>query len=423
VDEGVFDLGGKLFPGSIRDQVVRTRLFVQQLREFSLIDAPKAVCIVGAGVAGMTAAIALCESGEHDILLADQTVLPLSLLAGADHRLISPTLYDWPAEHHSAPAYSGVPYYEEGPPSLVRNEWLSAFRSLVTTGKLKWLSETRAVPATGTNVRFTHSDGSQSEQAFNLVILCKGYGQEKAVPMKDGIHQFLPIPFWKPDPYPAVARKARPCKGPVVVLGGGDGAIQDMLRFVTGGCDARYLLNQITSALPGVPANLKQVWGAIENEMRCRALAGPVPSAALLADVESRLEDLLDNPALEKKLDELTQFSEVSVYFQGEALGPCYPLNRFLALLFRSYFKQKNGSELLHPGHSVTAIECACSDGEHFERTHTVLFAPRNGETQGKTVTCQVVVPRLGVDEATLPIKRKLVHDLPYWISDWKPVV
>jgi hypothetical protein len=52
-----------------------------------------------------------------------------------------------------------------------------------------------------------------------------------------------------------------------------------------------------------------------------------------------------------------------------------------------------------------------------------VLFAPRHGETSGKAANCSIVVPRLGVDEATLHIKRRMAHDLPYWISDWKPVV
>jgi hypothetical protein len=422
VDEGVFDLGGKLFPGSIRDQVIRARLFVQQLREFGFLDTPRTICIVGAGVAGITAAIAFCESGGHDVMLADQSVLPLSLLADAEHRRISPTLYDWPAEHHSAVAYSGIPYYEEGPPSLVRNEWLSVFRRLVTTGKLKWRGQTEAFPAQDTNVRFTQSGGSQSEQSFDLVILCKGYGQEKAVPMKNGTQQFSPFPFWKPDPYPAIARR-RPPKGRVAVLGGGDGAVQDMLRFVTLGCDARYLLNQIISALTDAPSKLKRIWDAIENERRCRALAGPVPAAGLWVDVENGISDLLDIPALSKTLDDLIQFNEVNVYFQDEALGPCYPLNRFLALLFHAHLKRKSGLELLQPGHSVTAIECNCPDGDHFERPHTVLFAPRHGETSGKAANCSIVVPRLGVDEATLPIKRRMAHDLPYWISDWKPVV
>jgi hypothetical protein len=48
----------------------------------------------------------------------------------------------------------------------------------------------------------------------------------------------------------------------------------------------------------------------------------------------------------------------------------------------------------------------------------TVLCAPRDGDRQGKTVAGQVVVPRPGLDKATLPIKRTLAHDLPYWISE-----
>jgi hypothetical protein len=79
------------------------------------------------------------------------------------------------------------------------------------------------------------------------------------------------------------------------------------------------------------------------------------------------------------------------------------------------------GSFRVDNGDTVTSVECICVGDDHFDKTHTVSFLRKTGGI--KEVTCQVVVPRLGVDEDTLPIKRKLAHDLPYWVSDWKPVV
>jgi hypothetical protein len=122
-------------------------------------------------------------------------------------------------------------------------------------------------------------------------------------------------------------------------------------------------------------------------------------------------------------LDNLIRFADVGVYFQGEVLGPCYPLNQFLAFLFQAHVKRTRSRELLYPEHTVMAVECACGTDDHFDKPHTVLFAPNAGEVATKQVTCQVVVPRLGVDEETLPIRRRLLsHDLPYWLSEWKPV-
>ena len=422
VDEGVFDLGGRLSPGSIRDQVVRTRIVVQQIAEYGFLDKPSNTCIVGAGAAGMTAAIALCGLGSHDVLLVDQARLPLSLLAEAEQRLISPTLYDWPAEHHVALAYGGTPYYEEGAPSLVRNEWISVFRRLTNDGKLKWRSDTKAFPLKGPNVRFIDDKGVAYTESFDLVLLCKGYGQERGIQIKGSTDKLSPFAFWKPDPYPTIRGNTQPSfKGQVVVLGGGDGAIQDMLRFVTSGRDARYLLNAITSAIPSV--NLREIWGLMENEIRCRRLAGGTPSARLLKDVEKRIDDLTSSPRLAAMLDNLIRFADVGVYFHGEVLGPCYPLNQFLAFLFQAHVKRTRSRELLYPEHTVMAVECACGTDDHFDKPHTVLFAPNAGEIAGKQVTCQVVVPRLGVDEETLPIRRRLLsHDLPYWLGDWKPV-
>lgn len=319
VDEGVFDLGGRLSPGSIRDQVIRTRLVIQQMSEYRLLDKPNKICIVGAGVAGMTAAIVLCRLGSHDVLLVDQARLPLLLLAEADHRLISPTLYDWPAEHHTALAYGRDPYYEEGAPSLVRNEWMSVFRRLTNGGKLKWRSYTNAVRTEGTKVRFTDDIGGSSTEGFDLVLLCKGYGRERSVPIESSSDKLSPIAFWKPDPYPTSSGDTPSFKGPVVVLGGGDGAIQDMLRFVTSGHDARYLLNEITSAIPSV--NLSELWGVIENEIRCRLLAGGFASARLLKDVEERLDDLTNNPLLAAKLNTLVRLRMSRSIFKARCSG------------------------------------------------------------------------------------------------------
>jgi hypothetical protein len=297
VAKGLFDLGGKISPGSIRDQIVRTRLFMEAFRAHGFLNGKKDVCIIGAGPAGLTATIQLSQLSGVRTWLVDRNPEPLSLLAMAAQRHISPTLYDWPAAQFRSRRYSGLPTYDEGSPSLVREKWLYEFEA-AKTDCVHWIGSVKAVPKidgpgppwrveltpTPTPKRGDQKELNRVPEHFDLVLLCRGFGRERSVPIESK-GEFQPFPFWSPDPYPLARRRSlpkwgdpekRPFDCAVVVLGGGDGAIQDMLRFITDGLDARDILDEIEPFLSSTAhTELAQIAAHVENEARYKAFAEP----------------------------------------------------------------------------------------------------------------------------------------------------
>jgi hypothetical protein len=282
-------------------------------------------------------------------------------------------------------------------------------------------------------VDFSPPPGRHVPNKFDLLILCRGLGQERGIAKKNA-GMLKPLQFWEKDPYPLSGGPTLPdwrdlpetldCA--VVILGGGDGAIQDMLRFVTNGLDARAILDQVLPlAPPNLVDELASITGQVENEIRHNAFAKRSPQLA--EDVHRQISALVTRIAtrqFSQALDNqgLFQCHSIRVYFKDPSLGPCYPLNRFLALLFQRCLMQIAERELLFPNQQVHSVDCSCTGDDHFNQPHTVFFAEPNSAS---SVTCRVVVPRIGIDPASVQCQRRfqsVYHALPYWLGEWKPI-
>ncbi len=459
VANGVFDIGGKLSPGSIRDQIVRTKLVINSLREGNYLREGTKVCVIGAGPAGLTAASELTKITSVETWLVDENVKPLSLLGNGFNRTISPTLYDWPSSHFRFKEYLPTPHYEEGTPALLRNRWLYQFDAARRRG-LNWLGGVKGSPRIEEAIAGPpwpveikpRPDGAPTH--FDVILLCRGFGKESGIDIKANpakpktedtqpsdinspTHSvFEPFPFWREDRYPLAGfcglpdfgdLKAKGLVCAVAVLGGGDGAVQDMLRFLTEGRDARAILDEVQPFLSiADTTSLADIGAEIENQHRYRAFL--LSPEQITDDLDKRMERLIlsaDRPSFRAKLKEMTRCTSVRMYFSARKLGPCYPLNRFLALLFKWFLKEEFEWDLLSPGHLVSFVECEnepCPD-DHYNQIHTVFFESREGN---KETRCRVVVPRLGIHPNTIVCSRnsvELYHALPYWLPDWKPPV
>lgn len=93
----VFHIGGRLWPISIRDQMMRGQLVIERALEQDLIHQNRPVAVVGAGAAGVTAALRAAEEGVPVTLFEEDRLFARHALCGT--RWVHPTQYDWPVSH------------------------------------------------------------------------------------------------------------------------------------------------------------------------------------------------------------------------------------------------------------------------------------------------------------------------------------
>lgn len=275
-----FDLSSRLAHVSMRDQIVRAQLLARDLKRFD--DDAKRVLVVGAGIAGIAFAIEAAQAGL-EVAIVEADPKPLHLQSGVTTRFVGPFLYEWPSVFHDDQNYPPDPGRHLGTaphytPTWGANQPLSAAdmatqfvgwlrgarRALSSDAPAVWLDVDKA-EVKGFVRRFVHASilnfwrwmaglpqrpmpplsltrgradpanppGATSLAAFSpdYVVLAAGMGQENtSLPPAAG----SPVTvsgkrFWEVDDLkdPALADQK------VGVFGGGDGALQDVLRLLT----------------------------------------------------------------------------------------------------------------------------------------------------------------------------------------------
>lgn len=275
-----FDLSSRLAHVSMRDQIVRAQLLARDLKRFDT-DAER-VLVVGAGIAGIAFAIEAAQAGL-DVALVETDPKPLHLQSGVTTRFVGPFLYEWPSVFHDDQNYPPDPGRHLGTAPRHTPTWgdNQPLRAAQMAGQfLDWLRGARSAlggkaPALWLNVDkaevkrfvrvFVHastvnfwrwmaglpqrpmpplsltrgradpanSPGGASLAAFtpDYVVLAAGMGQENTSlpPAAESPLTVSGKRFWEVDDLkdPALADLR------VGVFGGGDGALQDVLRLLT----------------------------------------------------------------------------------------------------------------------------------------------------------------------------------------------
>ncbi|MDM0076910.1 FAD-dependent oxidoreductase [Variovorax sp. J2P1-59] len=275
-----FDLSSRLAHVSMRDQIVRAQLLARDLKRFDS-DAVR-VLVVGAGVAGAAFAIEAAQAGL-EVAVVEADANPLHLQSGVTTRFVGPFLYEWPSVFHDDQNYPPDPGRHLGTAPPLTPTWgddqpVSA--AAMATQFLDWLRQARhalrgTAPALWFDVdkaevktfvrRFVHAstlnfwrwmaglpqrpmpplsltrgsaDPANPPGAAPLagytpdyVVLAAGMGQENtSLPPAAGSPSTVSgRRFWEVDDLkdPAFADLR------VGVFGGGDGALQDVLRLLT----------------------------------------------------------------------------------------------------------------------------------------------------------------------------------------------
>lgn len=290
VGPNMFDLSTGVSNVSIRDQMHRAIALADALvvahkalckREAKLV-APNGVLIVGAGVAGATAAIVLAHHGIP-VNLIDRGSEPFGLFKNVKHRYVGPLMYEWPLGVHTSQRFppqeetllgawacTAGKYPEllkfENPEPVAASElvapWQGALKTAIDSADstlgawMKVATENEDANRLQKSLNEWHPDnntgldlngvnwptGVQKDFFINplFVVLAAGMGPEnlKLTDAKSeilfdaatGWMEYL-APFWASKDWLAECGGLQDKN--VVVFGGGDGAIQDALRAMT----------------------------------------------------------------------------------------------------------------------------------------------------------------------------------------------
>jgi hypothetical protein len=228
-------------------------IFKQQVRALNLIWAldreerlrrASSIAVVGGGIAGLTAAMALrtifsltADSSRRTVTLFEKRSVLCPLQRGCATRWVHPHIYDWPEPISTNPS-AGLPImnWRAGRASDVAarivTQWedeplhhaveLEQWRNLRhlkidhTSREVEWIGE-RFVD--GTN----YPEVSRGNRSFDIIILAIGFGDEL------GSSKHRSVSYWRNETYGQPDLSGRQRR--YLVSGTGDGGLIDLLRL------------------------------------------------------------------------------------------------------------------------------------------------------------------------------------------------
>ncbi|MBA3671575.1 MAG: NAD(P)/FAD-dependent oxidoreductase [Gemmatimonadaceae bacterium] len=315
VAPGQFDLAASLSYISLKDQAVRARNLLSSMDRENMFTKDPHVLVVGAGFAGVNAALWFAHRGIR-VDLIDRETAPFSVQRNCMTRHVSITQYEWPAPPYAQHQYpvNGVGAYAWtamcAPPGYLTTSLVQSAHDHV----LDWTAQLARAPTMlceryGTEVvgrPHTYYAGKRKQIAwtevkcrdlqtgdvtmnrYRFVFYAVGFGHDMSgVPISvspppqaplygilTGRTVVLPA-FWSND---QVA--ARLDSTSVLISGGGDGALQDFVRAVvkrnlvssTAVLDALMAaLVQNAQAVRRVP-DVERAWSTLHQQLAAAEL-------------------------------------------------------------------------------------------------------------------------------------------------------
>jgi hypothetical protein len=386
VAPNMFDLSTGLSHVSLRDQLIRGATLVRDLIAARLLTGGDELLIVGAGAAGVSAAQQAGTVGCRSLLL-DTADAPFGLQANVKTRYVGPYMYEWPwdihADQHFAPpatsllhhwntaTYAGLEINSSTPLTAAQlashwqnqlGAWVRAPGSkLSVLTKIDSNTSLRALKAWRRRQRFwipgprtLHFDGiswpngSKARESINpkFIILAAGFGSERVT--WEGPSGEIKGPlFWDTDKLSGLSCGFA-SKPTIVILGGGDGALQDALRCVYPHTQPLETMRDLLS-FPGVPADFQSVHAGLllaeQQHAATRTWTSGTSQATESASLQQAYLAILQTLAARANvraamLDTLrSDVARVVLVVREKNLGKAYSLNRFLILLLAECLK------------------------------------------------------------------------------------
>lgn len=390
ITSNVFDLSSGQINVSIRDQMVRAQHLVEDLRAAD--KEANSILVVGMGVAGMTAALRASELG-FKVCAVENRKRPFAMFDGITSRFVGPYMYEWPSSfyaYQSYPSHYSTPWAEHGRAALTweasKPVTADEFARLLNRNLEKWWSTKAAseihlfTQVSTSSVqkfvkKFVNTEKKRSQQRqngepinaqesiskFNVkpfgasgicwtphgtaavkrptyftpnyIILAAGMGKEN-LDIPNGPKQ-ASSSFWENDDL----KESDKTNQRIVVLGGGDGAIQDALRALTIHDHPLSLIDQL-EASPAVRAALEHEMPALldaDRQLRQYVSWSRSTGGYKMIDnaCKSAAKNLSNSAAVLQQVQKSLRKGEGEVILcvKEDYFGKSYLLNRFVAHL------------------------------------------------------------------------------------------
>ncbi|MEW6347288.1 MAG: FAD-binding protein [Pseudomonadota bacterium] len=453
----IFDLSSDLVHVSMRDQIVRAQILV---RDLCAADPNlQRILVVGAGVAGISAAMAAGHAGKT-VVVVDTNEEPLSLQAGVLSRYVGPFMYEWPSILHADQSYPPVgnaittqagpytPRWASSSPMPASEfarqvkDWLKSCMSspnapMFWMGVKRWdvgpyvklfaaesaaacAALVKGAPVPPTSALRLHSGYTTWPEKkvesgpvmFNpdYILLAGGMGIEETR-LASG-STVVGEKFWEDDDLKAPETTGKK----IAVFGGGDGALQDVLRALTRFDHPLDYLNFLNGH-PKVAADLRGVLPRLMAiEQQSRLISSWTQGNDVCEHVDAECFEIARELAKRSHIRASVRkgirsgSGQVHHFVRGKHFTKAYLLNRFLVHLVRAcremrktrwpnlmdyaiYFdRQADGGKQLAAGKGVRVTFKNSSD--------IVGSPPLPAQTFDK------VVVRYGVEEGSTPGKQ-----------------
>jgi hypothetical protein len=180
------------------------------------------IAVIGAGVAGLTAAAAFIGHGcKVDVYETGAT--PLARQRATEHRLVHPTISQWPYEPLSITTQLPFLEWYAGKCSDITDNLLGQFNIIKGSSSLLPGKEVIDILQIATDLLQIVVKSLEPRPTYKLVLIAIGFGQEVTS------SEFDPYDYWTPDNL-EVLRYTDPSIS-FIVSGCGDGGLIDALRL------------------------------------------------------------------------------------------------------------------------------------------------------------------------------------------------
>lgn len=420
-----FLLAGRIYPISIRDQMIRAEMFVQRALRERLISPLRKYpfYVIGGGAGGATAAM-VAASEDVETVLVESGSNTFNMQAACRTRWICPTAYDYPHTHFHRRCFpvTGAPHHVDWTAdwaNLLSVRWRAQLKAMIDSKQypltlLKYSKAEVLKPNVGRplSVQITTEEPNQlivvRDEPAQLVLSTTGFGEERR--FLNDKHPYYGFPFWKSDPLQKPNVGVKRGHADVLISGSGDGGLQDLLRVATGRSFAE-VVNHLGGVLNQARSDVMDAETAVSRSLHWNFETSH--DHDLLHGLHDQYLKIVRRLFRHQaNVDAVTSIlakplPSIKLLAECDHFSICYPLNHLLALLIAFGIEYQTGHDVIRyneriidiasaDGHSCNQDPRACHGHRHEVTTATTGPCSEKLASPGNCHHCNVLVIRHG---------------------------